>query len=77
MSRELRLTVLVIALVLGSLTVALYAFHTPPVPTVSTADAAPLSAAGATPSAGCHRWPDGHFPQVGLLQSAPAELPCD
>jgi hypothetical protein len=76
--RELRILLLVIALSLGSLEVLIYALHLPSENGPSTAAAASLPApAPPVPSPSCVRLGEGHFPQIGFMQSVPVESPCD
>jgi hypothetical protein len=76
--RELRVIVLVIALVVGGLEALISALQSAPAPAVETATAAPPPApAISSPGPACDRFAVGHYPQIGFLQSVPAELPCD
>ena len=76
--RELHVILLVIALVVGSLEALIYAVQSPPERAVGTAAAASLPASAVSaPGPACNSLGDGHYPQIGFLQSVPAELPCD
>ena len=82
--RELRVTLLVLALVVGSLEVLIYVAHLPADSGPSTAAAAPLlveppllAPSVLLPDPVCNSMADGHYAQMGYLQSVPVESPCD
>jgi hypothetical protein len=76
--RKLYVILLVIALSVGSLEVLVYVLQLSPNDGPRPAAAAPLPApAVSAPSPACNSLADGHYAQLGFLQSAPAESPCD
>jgi hypothetical protein len=81
--RELRIVLLVTALVIGSLEVLVYVLQLSPENGPSTAAAAPLLAPPLlapsilVPDPACNSMVDGHYAHIGFLQSVPVESPCD
>jgi hypothetical protein len=86
MSRELRIRLLVVALVFGSLETLIYAVQEPAAPAANmvpaaappaAADSAPwLVSANGSPHPACGFPTVGHYPQMGM-QTIPIESPCD
>jgi hypothetical protein len=81
--REVRLALLVLALVVGSLEVLIYVLQLPPDGGASTGAAVSLvepprlAPSILVPDPACNSTVDGHYAQIGFLQSVPVESPCD